>query len=250
MHLFIFCYSTPVKPPEDIDEIDISHRGRLRKRRIIPNNVEDQMAVKRAKIKSEVTVSASTAAQPVIVQSGKTQLVDYEDIIRQLKNTGTNAPILIKTTQGGRTVLTSVLPVSADSNSNSSTTSIPALQTIRIVSPNPGTQHTVSGQVLPQAVKITLPSTVMLPVTSRAMQHPTIQNLLTGSVAGTKLLPKSTSTCTVTGTGQIYFHYVSSPSHPSFTLGYISCFTLLDRPASFVSTIVSMRSTLKPLGQL
>ncbi|XP_045177152.2 uncharacterized protein LOC123537483 [Mercenaria mercenaria] len=187
--------STPIKPPEEIDEIDISHRGRLRKRRIIPNNVEDQLAVKKPKpVKSESSQSTPTTNQPVIVQSGKTQLVDYADIIRQLKNTGGNTPILIKTTQGGRTVLTSVLPVSANSNSNSNTTTTQALQTIRIVSPSSVAQQSVQ----PQALRIAVPSTGYLPATSKALQHPTIQNLLSGTVAGSKLLPKTSAAVTVT----------------------------------------------------
>ncbi|KAL4225137.1 hypothetical protein ACF0H5_015830 [Mactra antiquata] len=198
--------STPVKLPEEIEEIDISHRGRLRKRRIIPNNVEDQLAIKKPKpvVKTETTTSSlPTTNQPVIVQSGKTQLVDYADIIRQLQNTGGSAPILIKTTQGGRTVLTSVLPVNASSNNNSSSTQ--SIQTVRIVSPSAGSISTVSGQIQPQAVKIALPGSSIVSATSKALQHPTIQNLLSGTVAGTKLLPKTSavtlSAPIVTGNG-------------------------------------------------
>lgn len=192
--------STPVKPPEEVDEIDISHRGRLRKRRIIPNNVEDQLGVKKPKqVKSDVSQSTPTSSQPVIVQSGKTQLVDYADIIRQLKNTGGNTPILIKTTQGGRTVLTSVLPVCTNSNNNSSTASTSALQTVRIVSPSAGSSSTVTAPIQPQAVRIAVPGGGTFPATSKALQHPTIQNLLSGTVAGSKLLPKTAASVTVTG---------------------------------------------------
>lgn len=213
----MFAFSTPVKPPEEVDEIDISHRGRLRKRRIIPNNVEDQMAVKKPKqVKSDTSQSTPTSSQPVIVQSGKTQLVDYADIIRQLKNTGGNTPILIKTTQGGRTVLTSVLPVNSNSNSDTNTTTVPALQTVRIVSPSSGVRivspssgalSTTTGTMQPQALRISVPSSGCLPATSRALQHPTIQNLLSGTVAGSKLLPKSTASVTITGKDSFYKSY-------------------------------------------
>ena len=193
-------FSTPVKPPDEIDEIDISHRGRLRKRRIIPNNVEDQLAAKKPKpVKTETSQTAPSTSQPVIVQSGKTQLVDYADIIRHLKNTGGNTPILIKTTQGGRTVLTSVLPVSANSNINSNTTTAPPLQTIRIVSPNSVAQQTIASSVQPQALRIAMPGGGFVPATSKALQHPTIQNLLAGTVAGSKLLPKTSSPVSVIG---------------------------------------------------
>ncbi|XP_060572711.1 uncharacterized protein LOC132730744 [Ruditapes philippinarum] len=193
--------STPVKPSDEIDEIDISHRGRLRKRRIIPNNVEDQLAAKKPKpVKTENAQATPTTSQPVIVQSGKTQLVDYADIIRQLKNTGGNTPILIKTTQGGRTVLTSVLPVNSNNNTNSTTTSAPAVQTVRIVSPNSVAQQMAAGTIQPQALRIAVTGGGFLPATSKALQHPTIQNLLAGTVAGTKLLPKTSTAVSVTGT--------------------------------------------------
>ena len=190
---------------DDWDEIDISQRGRLRKRRIIPNNAEDQIAPKKAKPKAEPSLiqDTPTSTQPIIVQSGKSQMVDYSDILRQLKSVNSKGtlppgmnPVLIKTTQGGRTLLTRVLPLNtSDSNSKSVSQK---LQNIRLISP-----LTLQQQLSGHNVNVSLPLTVNTSSSTKISQHPTIQNLLTGNTSTTLSGLKEPPSKTIAGSSMI-----------------------------------------------
>ena len=161
-----FC-STPMKQTDD-EEIDVSQRGRLRKRRIIPNNVEDQYAVKKSRPPKTEPV---TESQPVIVQSGKTQFVDYADIIKKLQTNPAAKPLLFKTIRGGKTVITSVIPVSTSTCNTSAavTMSQQEVQPVTLQSPTE-----VVGQ---PPVRMAIPGG-----SGRVAQHPTIHTLLSSSV--------------------------------------------------------------------
>ena len=164
--------STPVKFDESIEDIDISQRGRLRKRRIIPNNAEDQNPVKKSKlsVKSE-TLPSAAPQQPLVVQrpvegagqAGKI-LIGYSELIKQLKAAnpsalqGTNSPILLQTSQGGKVLVTSIVP----SGNNS--------QKLRFVPPFSASAT--------QSVPITM-VTSTTSTSVKQSQHPTIQHLLT-----------------------------------------------------------------------
>ena len=165
--------STPVKFDESSEEIDISQRGRLRKRRIIPNNAEDQNPVKRSKLSLKSENSSSTnSQQPVFVhkpgdvtgQAGKI-LIGYSELIRQLKAVnpsglqGTNSPILLQTSQGGKVLVTSIVPSGVKGNTG--------VQNLRFVPP--------SSASAAQPVPITMATTT---TSVRQSQHPTIQHLL------------------------------------------------------------------------
>ena len=158
--------STPVKFEENSEDIDISQRGRLRKRRIIPNNIEDQNPVKKSKLSK-----SDSSHQPVLVQkpaeaSGKIT-IGYSELIRQLKAVspsglqGTNSPILLQTSQGGKLLVTSIVPTGSKANAN--------VQNITPVSK--------SSPTVPQMVPITI-ATTGAQSTMKQSQHPTIQHLL------------------------------------------------------------------------
>ena len=168
----MFYYSTPVKGVEDNEPIDVSQRGRLRKRRIIPNNVEDQFGSKKIRpaLKTEET---QTAAEPVIVQHSKTELVDYADIIRHLQNRQGGKPLLIRSSRGGRTVLTSVMPI-AQGGAEGETTTVEL--TGSIASP------VLTNSQLHQQHMDT-------PDSVRVCQHPTIRTLLSTSLSSSSSKP-------------------------------------------------------------
>ena len=161
--------STPVKFEDSSEEIDISQRGRLRKRRIIPNNAEDQNPVK----KSKVVTKSETPSQPQNFvqkqgdssgQAGKI-MIGYSELIRQLKAVspsgiqGTNSPILLQTSQGGKVLVTSIVPTGAKANPN--------IQNLMFVN-----QSSASNT---QQASIAMATTVS---SMKQTQHPTIQHLL------------------------------------------------------------------------
>ncbi|KAH3882257.1 hypothetical protein DPMN_006191 [Dreissena polymorpha] len=162
--------STPIKALED-EEIDVSQRGRLRKRRIIPNNVEDQYAIKKSRQTKWTDVTSATTQtdqqQAVIVQSGKTQLVDYADIVRQLSSSNIMKPVLFKTVKGGKTVITSVIPIS----SNQFAVSGEDTATFRMTSCSMSTGRRPLIQPL-ESVHV---------VAEKPSQHPTIRTLLSAN---------------------------------------------------------------------
>lgn len=174
-----YIYSTPVKAVDDIEEIDISQRGRLRKRRIIPNNVEDQYASKKPRqiAKSDSTPSSSEA---VIVQQSKTELVEYADIIRQLQNSTGIKPLLIKSNRGGRTVLTSVMPVGSAASDGSNKSSAPTgiVQSLHFATPL-STRTSMPGSILTPPVS----EQADHPNSAKVSQHPTIRTLLSASLS-------------------------------------------------------------------
>ena len=120
--------------------------------------------------KSKVSKSDSSH-QPVLVQkpadaSGKIT-IGYSELIRQLKAVspsglqGTNSPILLQTSQGGKLLVTSIVPTGPKPNTNAQT-----------LTPVSKSSLTVS-----QAIPISVATASVLS-TMKQSQHPTIQHLL------------------------------------------------------------------------
>lgn len=94
------------EPQEDVD-FDVSSRGRIRKRRVIPNNSEDQGSAKKKKPNPTVTSSPVLPHVPAILQrQGKVNLPST--ILSSSQGLGVTSQILLQTSTGNHIQLAGI----------------------------------------------------------------------------------------------------------------------------------------------
>lgn len=169
------------------EEIDISLRGRLRKKRVIPNNVADLESAKKRKIVKKTEPETPVHVPNILQKQVKTSSVNsyYGTLLTSLGQLSslqsskgsamTNTPILIQTSQGPAVVtglssqtLANLKGISQQKGSSPSLANHPLLQ------PVPGTSkhsaHPVMQQLLTRG-----PSVISTNQTAGVGQHPLLQ---------------------------------------------------------------------------
>ncbi|KAK3608519.1 hypothetical protein CHS0354_010374 [Potamilus streckersoni] len=164
-------------------ETDISSRGRIRKRRIIPNNVEDQIAPKKAKIIIKSEQNAESVNIPAILQSPENSqtpgkvILNCSNLLQTLKGvpiTNMLGGHIVLTSQGGQTVLATINPEHASGLRLLQTSSVLSSQHIK-----GKTELSTSSTSSPLAGSNHLQSNSLL-----SSKHPTIQMLLSKTSPG------------------------------------------------------------------